>query len=63
MNILILIIIAIFIVVGVYVGYHASQQAGEEIEEHNVTVELEILNKNSGLVQIYQNQELKMKLL
>jgi hypothetical protein len=63
LNILILIIIAIFIIVGVYVGYHASQQTGEEIEEHNVIIELEILNENSGLVQIYQNPELKTKLL
>lgn len=52
-----------FIIVGVYVGYHASQQAGEEIEEHDVTIELEILNENSRLVQIYQNPELKMKSL
>ncbi len=63
MNILILLVIAIFITVGVYVGYHASQQTGEELEEHDVTIELEILNYNSGLVQIYQNPELKMKLL
>jgi hypothetical protein len=63
LNILILIIIAIFIIVGVYVGYHASQQTGEEIEEHSVIIELEILNENSGLVQIYQNPELKTKLL
>ena len=60
MNILILLVIAIFIIVGVYVGYHASQQTGEE---HDVTIELEILNENSGLVQIYQNPELKIKLL
>ena len=58
-----LLVIAMFIIVGVYVGYHASQQAGEEIEEHGVTLELEILNENSRLVQIYQNPELKMKLL
>ncbi|MDF2422292.1 MAG: hypothetical protein OPY06_04720 [Nitrosopumilus sp.] len=63
MNILILLVIAMFIIVGVYVGYHASQQAGEEIEEHDVTIELEILNENSRLVQIYQNPELKMKSL
>jgi len=50
-----------FILVGTYVGYHASQQAGEEIEGHSVTIELEILNENSGLVQIYQNPELKTK--
>ena len=60
MNILILIVIAIFIIVGLYVGYHASQQTGEE---HDVTIELEILNENSGLVQIYQNPELKIKSL
>ena len=60
LNILILIIIAIFIIVGVYVGYHASQQTGEE---HDVTIELEILNENSRLVQIHQNPELKTKLL
>jgi hypothetical protein len=63
LNILMLLVIAMFIIVGAYVGYHASQQAGEEIEEHNVTIELEILNENSGLVQIYQNPELKTKLL
>ena len=59
MNILILLVIAIFIVVGVYVGYHASQQVGEEGEEHNVVIELEILNEKSGTVQIYQNPEFK----
>jgi hypothetical protein len=58
-----LLVIAMFIIVGAYVGYHVSQQAGEEIEEHEVTIELEILNENSRLVQIYQNPELKMKLL
>ena len=58
-----LLVIAMFIIVGVYVGYHASQQAGEEIEEHSVTIELEILNENSRVVQIYQNSELKKKLL
>ncbi len=51
-----------FIIVGVYVGYHASQQT-EEGEKHNVTIELEILNENSELVQIYQNLELKTKIL
>jgi hypothetical protein len=58
-----LLVIAMFIIVGVYVGYHASQQAGEEIEEHNVTIELEILNEKSGMVQIYQNPELKKSIL
>ena len=54
-----LLVIAMFIIVGVYVGYHASQQAGEEVEEHNVSIELEILNEKSGMVQIYQNLEFK----
>jgi len=58
-----LLVIAMFIIVGVYVGYHASQQAGEEIEEHNVTIELEILNEKSGMVQIYQNPEFKKSIL
>jgi hypothetical protein len=55
-----LLVIAMFIIVGAYVGYHASQQTGEE---HDVTIELEILNENSESVQIYQNPELKTKLL
>lgn len=48
-----------FIIVGVYVGYHASQQAGDEVEEHSITIELETLNENSELLQIYQNHELR----
>ncbi len=52
-----------FIIVGVYVGYHSSQQVGEEAEEHNVTIELEILNERSGMVQIYQNPEFKKSIL
>ena len=62
MNILILLVIAIFIIVGVYVGYHASQQAGDA-EEHDVTIELEILNERSGMVQIFQNPEFKKSIL
>ena len=58
-----LLVIAMFIIVGVYVGYHASQQTGEEAEEHNITIEIEILNEDSELVQIYQNPELKTKIL
>ncbi len=57
MNILILLVIAMFIIVGAYVGYHVSQQVDEEVEGHNVTIELEILNENSALVQIYRNLE------
>lgn len=62
MNILILMVIAMFIIVGAYVGYHVSQQADEEAEEHDVTMELEILNKNSA-VQIYHNPELRKSIL
>jgi hypothetical protein len=60
LNILMLLVIAMFIIVGAYVGYHASQQTGEE---HGIAIELEILNEDSGLVQIYQNPELKTKIL
>jgi len=63
LNILMLLVIAMFIIVGAYIGYNVSQQTGEEVEEHNITIELEILNEDSGLVQIYQNPELKTKIL
>ena len=62
LNILMLLVIAMFLIVGIYVGYHASQQTNE-VEEHNVAIEIEILNENSGLSQIYQNPELKTKIL
>jgi len=52
-------VIAMFIIVAGYVGYNYSQQASEEVEEHNVTIELEILNESSGFVQIFQNPELR----
>jgi hypothetical protein len=58
-----LLVIAMFIIVGAYVGYHASQQAGEEIEEHSISIDLEILNERSGMVQIYQNPEFKKSIL
>ena len=57
MNILIILVTAIFIIVGAYVGYHASQQVDEGVEGYNVTIELEILNENSALVQIHHNPE------
>ena len=63
MKILMALVIAMFIIVGVYVGYHASQQAPEEAEGHNITIELEILNESSGLVQILQNPELRKTIL
>ncbi len=58
-----LLVIAMFVIVGAYVGYHASQQVGEEAEEHNVAIELEILSERSGMVQIYQNPEFKKSIL
>ncbi len=58
-----LLVIAMFIIVGAYVGYHASQQSGEEIEEHSISIDLEILNERSGMVQIYQNPEFKRSIL
>lgn len=60
---MILLVIAMFIIVGAYVGYHASQQVGEEGEEHNVIIELEILNERSGIVQIYQTPGFKKLML
>ena len=54
-----LLVIAMFVIVGAYIGYHASQQVGEDVEEHNATIELEILNERSGIIQVYQNPEFK----
>jgi hypothetical protein len=64
MMILMALVIAMFVIVGVYVGYHA-QLAFEEgpAEEHDITIELEILNENSGSVQILQNPELRKTIL
>ncbi len=56
---LMLLVIAMFIIVGAYVGYHASQQTEDKIEGHSISIELEILNENTKLVQIYLNPELK----
>ena len=52
-----------FIIVGIYVGYHASQETGDDVEGHGITIELEILNENSGLLQIYQDPELRKTIL
>jgi len=52
-----------FVIVGVYVGYHASQQVEDEAEGHSITIELETLNENSGLLQIYQDPELRKTIL
>jgi len=60
MNILIGLVIAIFIIVGGYVGYHASQQIMvEEVEGHDITVELEILNENTEPVETFQYHEIR----
>jgi len=53
MNILMGLVIAMFIITAVYVGYHAMQQPVEEAEGHNV--EFDFLNKNSGIIQTFQN--------
>ena len=62
-KILMALVIAMFVIVGVYIGYHASQPVPEEAEGHNITVELEILNQSSELVQILQNPELRKTIL
>ena len=60
MNILIGLVIAVFIIVGGYVGYHASQQIMvEEVEGHDITVELEILNENTEPVETFQYHEIR----
>ena len=64
MNILIGLVIAMFIIVGGYVGYHASQQLMvEEVEGHNITVELEILNENTGLIETLQYHEIRKSII
>ena len=63
MMILMALVIAMFVIVGAYVGYHASQQVEEEGEAHSINMDLEILYQNSGLVQIFQNPELKKSIL
>ena len=60
MNILIGLVIAMFIIVGGYVGYHASQQIiVEEVEGHDIAVELEILNENTELIETLQYHEIR----
>ncbi len=63
MMILMALVIAMFVIVGVYVGYHASQQVEEEGEVHNINIDLEILDQDSGLIQILQNPELRKAIL
>ena len=56
-------VIAMFVIVGVYVGYHASQQIDEEGEAHNINMDLEIFDQNTGLVQIIQSPEHRKTIL
>jgi len=64
MNILIGLVIAMFIIVGGYVGYHASQQITvEEAGGHDIIVELEILNENTGLIETLQYHEIRKSIL
>jgi len=56
-------VIAMFVIVGVYVGYTYSQQPQEEGEAHSINIDLELLDKDSGLVQIFQNSELRKSIL
>jgi len=63
MMILMALVIAMFVIVGVYVGYHASQQIDEEGEAHNINMDLEIFDQNTGLVQIIQSPEHRKTIL
>ena len=64
MNILIGLVIAMFIIVGGYVGYHASQQLMlEEVEEHGIVIDLEILNENTELITALQHYDLTKSLI
>ena len=64
MNILIGLVIAMFIIVGGYVGYHASQQImDKEVEDHDITVELEILNENTELFETLQYHEIRKSII
>ena len=41
-----------FIISAACVGYHTSQDFAESIEGHNINIELDILDKNTELLQI-----------
>ena len=47
-------VIAVFIITAVYVGYYASQEAGEEVEAHNISLEPQL--KSFENTQIVQNK-------
>ena len=54
MDILIGLVIAMFVITGAYVGYHASQQPMDDAYGHDVTIELETMNKNYESIQAFQ---------
>ena len=58
MDILIGLVIAMFIITAAYVGYFASQQQPvKEVEGHDIAMELEILNKSSESIQLFQKSD------
>ena len=57
MDILIGLVIAMFVITGAYVGYHASQQPIDEAGGHNITIELEVMNKNYESIQTFQKPD------
>jgi hypothetical protein len=59
MNILIGIVVVMFIITGAYVGYYASQEFVEEAEGHDVTMELELLDKDTESILAFQYHEFK----
>ncbi len=59
MNILIGLVIVVFVIVGGYVGYHASEQImAEDVEGHDVIIELEILNENTEFIKVLKYPEI-----
>ena len=56
MDILIMLVIAMFIITAVYVGYHYSQHSVEEVDGHNVVIEIEPLHENPESIQMFQSQ-------
>ena len=53
-----------FVIVGGYIVYHASQETMvEDVEGHNIIVELEILNENTMSINTLQYHELKKSII
>ena len=51
-HILMGVVVVMFIISAACVGYHTSQDFPESIEGHNINIELDILDKNTELLQI-----------